>query len=68
MSNNIIYLKFDTFLKSQSIIKKLILLWFNSNFGKNLLEIEICSPDGLKISEVKAIIAIRNSFRNTWRG
>ncbi|WP_165176825.1 AAA domain-containing protein [Desulfovibrio sp. ZJ369] len=32
------------------------------------MEIEICSPDGLKASEVKAITAIKNQFRNTWRG
>ena len=32
------------------------------------MEIEICSPDGLKASEVKTITAIGNSFRDTWRG
>ena len=32
------------------------------------MKIEICSPDGLKASEVKTITAIGNSFRDTWRG
>ena len=40
----------------------------SSNFGEDLMEIEICSPDGLKASEVKTITAIGNSFRDTWRG
>lgn len=32
------------------------------------MEIEICSPDGLKSSEVKTITTIGSLFRNTWRG
>ncbi len=32
------------------------------------MKIEICSPDGLKASEVKAITAIGKQFRDTWRG